>query len=536
MGSSMSRTLFLTLAAATGAIASERSFTSLWPVDECTGKSLYIPSWVISQFSRTRSGAAASFTLTNRVTESSSSITCQDDDQCIAASSDNSEDNDHHVQVTVKEVEENAVRVTVEEAWTCRDKKTRAGEPKAIHFKATGNTTLSLDCGSGEGAHAQTCASAQDVDLIRGALTEPLHLAMLESERHAESSTSATCPALMTLPSWNLTNISYQNNTAGNPWVGPLVGRWFTMEIVNLASGDVAACSDAVAYNPYDPPQSKSGSCWRDPSASWQEDAGTGQLWTDYDFDEVTHDITLKQTWYCDQPKTMKAFIVNGNGTAHVDLQCETYDSGQGGPNNNNTRCTSPAVGSRTGELISREEIPPFSIQDPYPYHIDNFTVRSMVDPYVRIVNGKLDIVAREAGGGEEEGEGGNDDLEEAVISFTLWTMEYSFYDIRANFTILSGTPDPPSEELWMSCKALDFDPECRFRYDYATSEIEIVQDWYTSRKDNWREIKFNGTAKGTLHRSCSENESDDGRVCTFDETILDLENVQYELNPDPEI
>ncbi|KAH9883450.1 hypothetical protein F4778DRAFT_788561 [Xylariomycetidae sp. FL2044] len=371
----MSFMFSLTLALVTGVIAAEKGLTSLWPLEECTGKSLYIPSWVISQFSSSRAGV--SFTLINRVTEVSSSISCSVDGECLGASN-----NDLKVAV---QIEETVVEITVEDAWTCRDKKTRDGELKTIHFKATGDASLSLDCHSED--DAQVCVSAQDVDLVRGSLTEPIHVGMQGSAARAQSSNSSTCPALTAPPSWNLTGIYYQNNTKGNPWVGPEIGRLFAMDTVNLVSGDVAKCANGYLGGPYDDPRVYGANCWRDPWASWQEPAGTGQLWTSYDFNEITHDIAVKQRWYCDELKTMKAFVVNGTGTEHLDLHC----SGGIPDTDPNIRCDSPTI-TVTGEVVSREELPPFSIQDPYPDRIDSGMVQSIVDPFLQIARAELNV------------------------------------------------------------------------------------------------------------------------------------------------
>ncbi|KAI0172507.1 hypothetical protein GGR52DRAFT_572341 [Hypoxylon sp. FL1284] len=497
MGYSFPRTLCLILAVVTGTTAAEKPLTSLWPLEECTGKSLYIPSWVISQFS---SGDEVSFTLINRVTEVSSSITCQDNGECAGASNSD-------LKVAVQ-IDEDVVGVTVEDAWTCRDKKTRAGEPKTFHFKAKGNATISLDCKSED--DAQVCASAQDVDLVRGALVEPLYAPTIGPAARATSSNTSTCSTLTDPPSWNLTRIDYQNNTSSNFWVGPALGRVFYMETANHASGDIAKCNNIFTSDPYEPAQTYGRDCWRDPYASWQEPEGTGQLWTTYEFDEVTHDISIKQRWYCDQPKTMKAFVVNGIGSGHVDLDCVTSPGLRG----NNTRCSGPTV-PLVGEVVSREEIPPFSIQDPYPESVDSGTVGSLVDPYLRFYYGELNTT-----------KGENDTLQ-AVMYYYLRMPNISLSTIRVNIT-LSETPGAPPSKVWSSCKGGDFDwnPRCDFRYDYATGEFEVSKDWYTSRANSGREFKFNGTGRTTLQLHCSE--VDNGQVCKFDEVTFGLENVHF--------
>lgn len=114
-----SHTLYLVLAVVTAISAAEKPPTSLWPIDACTDKSFTIPSWVISELS---SSDVVSFTLTNRVTELSSSISCQDNGKCTGGSNSDLE--------VALEVGDNVVGVTVQDAWTCQDKKTLKGEPK----------------------------------------------------------------------------------------------------------------------------------------------------------------------------------------------------------------------------------------------------------------------------------------------------------------------------------------------------------------------------------------------------------------------
>lgn len=108
-------------------------------------------------------------------------------------------------------------------------------------------------------------------------------------------------------PSWELKSIDYWNNTYGNMWTGPQIGRGMDMDIVNSASGDTVQCRILFSINPDEAPATKTGQCWREAYASWQEPAGTGQIWTEFAFDEETHNIRLEQTWFCEDQLSMKA-------------------------------------------------------------------------------------------------------------------------------------------------------------------------------------------------------------------------------------
>lgn len=152
---------------------------------------------------------------------------------------------------------------------------------------------------------AQSCESVEEVELIRGFLTEPIQLQMSPPEPRATSSKSTSCQAISVAPSWELKNIDYWNNTNGNMWVGPPIGRGLNLDVVNKVSGDVVQCRVYFSTNPYEAPETRRGQCWRDVYASWQEPAGTGQIWTEFTFDEVGHNIVLHQTWFCEGLETM---------------------------------------------------------------------------------------------------------------------------------------------------------------------------------------------------------------------------------------
>ena len=98
--------------------------TSLWPAEACTDKSFSIPSWTIRDFA---SNASVSFTLTNRVTEESSSLSCPiSAGECTGIKGD-------ELKVTVQ-INDGSAQISVEDAWTCNDKKTLHDEPKTCVF------------------------------------------------------------------------------------------------------------------------------------------------------------------------------------------------------------------------------------------------------------------------------------------------------------------------------------------------------------------------------------------------------------------
>ncbi|KAI1768011.1 hypothetical protein GGR53DRAFT_31664 [Hypoxylon sp. FL1150] len=507
-----SRALYLILAVVTGVSGAEKPPTSLWPVDACTDKSFSIPSWVISEFSIRDT---VSFTLTNRVTEVSSSISCQDHSNCTGGSTSDLK--------VILQAGENNVRVTVQDAWTCQDKKTLEGEPKILHFKANGNATISLDCKS-EG-NAQICSSAQDVDLVRGALTEPIQLEMSPPAKRATSSNTPTCRALEAPPSWELKSIEYYNNTVGNMWAGPQKGRGMTMDIVNSASGDSAQCRLYFTGDAFEPAAERNDQCWRDAYLSSQEPAGPGQLWTELTFDETTYDITLKQRWYCGEPKSLKIFTVNGASTARLPLNCTIYDAGVGLPGGAGrdirTSCTNASV-TLNGEVISREEMPPFAIQDPYPT-TGGCSVDSIVAPYIRIDEAKLNITS----GGVSVKAESEEDTSQATISFSLHTLQEYLTPVTRQIDI-SDIPEAPSASVWYNCSYIQGYriPKCEFRYDYGANKLEIHEDWLCLDKANNREIVFNSTGSASPRRECSK--SDGGQVCTFEPVTIEPEKFEF--------
>ncbi|XXH00742.1 hypothetical protein Hte_007092 [Hypoxylon texense] len=477
--------LCLTLAVVAGISAAEEPPTSLWPVDACTDKSFNIPSWVISEFS---SSDMVSFTLTNRVTELSSSISCRENGECTGGGNSD-------LKVAVQ-IGSNDVGVTVQDAWTCRDKKTLKGEPKmwasqlllGIDFKAEGNATILLDCKSDD--DAQICSSAQDVYLVRGALTEPVQLEMSPPADRATSSSTPTCRALTDPPSWELKNIEYYNNTIGNMWAGPQKGRGLTMDIVNNVSGDSVQCRTYFTTDAFDPATIRSGQCWRDAYASWQEPAGPGQLWTEFTFDETTYDIILTQRWYCEEPKSLKTFTVNGASTAtvHLPLNCTIYDA-SGDGRDIRTSCKNASV-PVAGEVVSREETPPFAFQDPYPT-TGGCTVDSVVAPYFKIDEAELNITS----GGVSVGGEGEEDTSQATISFYLHTLDEYLTPVTKQINI-SDTPGAPSAQVWYTCSNfLGYRiPKCEFRYDYGANKLEIHEDWLCLELANGREIGLSAT------------------------------------------
>ncbi|KAI0377934.1 hypothetical protein F5Y04DRAFT_168020 [Hypomontagnella monticulosa] len=500
MSSSLSRVLCVVLAVITPISIAAKPPTSLWPVEACTDKSFSIPSWLVSDFA---ASDKISFTLTNRVLELSSSISCsRDGGSCTGASNDDLK--------VAAQPGEGSVKITVEDAWTCRDKKTLEGEPKVIHFEAGGNTTISLDCESdGEG-----CSSTHDVDLVKGFLTEPLYLEMGPPARGAASSNSTTCRAETAPPEWEVVNIEYYNNTYSNYWTGPTRGRGINMDIRNKASGDFAQCRIIFTLDPFETAKTRRGQCWRSAYQSGQQPAGPGQLWTEFDFEEETHTITLNQRWYCVEPVSLKTTTVNGVVTAVLPLNCTTYDYGlREGVRDVRIQCVNSSA-QITGKVDSREDTPAFAYQDPYPT-TDGCTVKSVVTPYFTVGEAQLNITIDN--GSEEKAVA---DSWPAKLSFEMYTID-EYLVFPSQQIEVSDVPGGPGSQAWHNCSNFAGYrlPACRWRYDYATDEIEVHQEWKCLDKGDNHIIEFNGTGSGTLpDRRCSEK--DGVRVCEFGKTI----------------
>lgn len=139
------------------------------------------------------------------------------------------------------------------------------------------------------------------------------------------------------------------------------------------------------------------------------------------------------------------------------------------------THCTNDGV-TITGEVTSREDLPPFSIQDPYPT-VGGCTVDSIVAPYFTVSDLQLNIT------------NSNEDPSDAEISFLLGTLSDYLAAVTQPLNI-SSTPDSLPASDWHTCSnylAWRI-PECDFRYDFGANRIEVHQEWICSDKGDHRE------------------------------------------------
>lgn len=105
--------------------------------------------------------------------------------------------------------------------------------------------------------------------------------------------------------------------------------------------------------------------------------------------------------------------------TAPLPLNCTTRDNGiVEGVHDVRTQCISSSV-PITGKVESRDDTPPFAIQDPYPT-TGGCTVDSIVTPYFTAGDAQLNITL-----GDDSQKKAEADSRPAEMTFALYTLDF---------------------------------------------------------------------------------------------------------------
>lgn len=166
--------------------------------------------------------------------------------------------------------------------------------------------------------------------------------------------------------------------------------------------------------------------------------------------------------------------------TAPLPLNCTTRDNGiVEGVHDVRTQCISSSV-PITGKVESRDDTPPFAIQDPYPT-TGGCTVDSIVTPYFTAGDAQLNITL-----GDDSQKKAEADSRPAEMTFALYTLDF-YLTFPSREIDVSETPGGLGSQVWHNCTNFPGYrlPHCDFRYDYATDKIEVHQEWLCFDKGN---------------------------------------------------
>ncbi|KAL2261751.1 hypothetical protein VTK26DRAFT_3458 [Humicola hyalothermophila] len=248
------------------------------PSTGCTSRSFAIPSWFIQELSFT--DESVSFIVSNRVTNSTVSLTCQTKESgWNACAGQETTESDASIETSVQ-TNEGSITFRVNETWECQDR----GEP--VSFTAVGDSTVALTYTS--------------PILVKGSLTSPITINPVYAEGPSGHDVQG-CTAKSENPSWVLKTIHFADETGDGITSVPY--KNFNLLLENPANGYQASCMLGAGFR-YNESDLSSLTC---AGVEFQSSRiGAYHISTQASFQESTLVLLVNQTWFCDDTDPAK--------------------------------------------------------------------------------------------------------------------------------------------------------------------------------------------------------------------------------------
>ncbi|KAM7196773.1 hypothetical protein V8F33_005892 [Rhypophila sp. PSN 637] len=167
----------------------------------CTENSLRIPSWIVYDLSYDLGdGNIASFQLSNRVTSYTSKVNCQ-----VRGRATECQPETRDASLSVRATfDDRSASLSINQSWTCDDKKWNDTVPVKLNFTATGTSIIPATCLD------KTCHPLQNLTLIRASLLSPIS----ETPRYLSklpfnAVPNCQTPLVVKEPLWRASKITY---------------------------------------------------------------------------------------------------------------------------------------------------------------------------------------------------------------------------------------------------------------------------------------------------------------------------------------
>ncbi|GAB1318422.1 hypothetical protein MFIFM68171_08632 [Madurella fahalii] len=238
-------------------------------------------------------------------------------------------------------------------SWTCSDRS----EP--VNFTATGSNSVLLRC------DGEVCKSSNPVDLIKGSLETPVSITPAYADG-PDGHDKPGCEAASQTPKWTVGTIIHINDTGDGTSAIPL--QSIQLQVTNEANGHMAEC---VMFFPAGPGEEAPVIPHCDEESIDPTRPNRYNIQTEVLFLPRSREVSIYQTWYCDDVDAAKPVSFSGKGRATLPLVC-TVDG-------TTTSCEADGV-QATVEITWSAPLAPYSIEDPLPTP-DGCTISSVVSP-----------------------------------------------------------------------------------------------------------------------------------------------------------
>ncbi|KAL1839900.1 hypothetical protein VTJ49DRAFT_1035 [Mycothermus thermophilus] len=308
----------------------------------CTSNSFTIPSWVVQDFASqaTSNLTVTSFNAINRATNEALGFRCLSTDSeegwqnCSAR---NRTDATLPYTVAVRS-EGTTAEFRFNETWSCDDIDARS----PITFTAVGDGSVALTCDAASGG--TTCRATKPA-FIQASLSKPVSITpkyVSGPPNHSEpgcaaTSGEATWEVMATQMTIQAPVAEYPRGSAfvifRNDYLG--YNALCTGQYTGTAQPATLTCTGQTAVRRPEKYQIQSSAL----------------------YDPVTHDLTVNQTWFCDDEDPAEPLALTALATTKLDLDCDQLDE--------RTIFCSGGSAPFSGTIANRQPLPPYSLNDP---------------------------------------------------------------------------------------------------------------------------------------------------------------------------
>lgn len=343
---------------------------------------------------------------------------------------------------------------------------------RSLTFTAVGNGSVALNCTTGS---STTCRATKPL-LVKASLLSPVEITPAYVNGPTGHDTDG-CTAQARTPAWHVTATQINLQTSEETVQS---GNAFIM-IRNDNLGYTASCGGTFS-------SAGGGQLLTCSGQTAVRRPDKYQIQSTLMFDPQTFDLTVDQTWFCDDQDPAQPYVlpfsfhphtplttsrttsisITASGSTTLPLECNVF-------NPQTTFCTGGSEAPFTGNITSRALLPPYSLNDPLAT-APSCTISSIISPAWWFTNFETNTTTQ------------NSEVVTARFGMELQTREqptgYTAYVVTNGVQYSNESAGEVEELPWYECGIESMgDPalsptECEFRYDMASRFLGLRVGW----------------------------------------------------------